>query len=136
MINNRPYAHPPIYVPMHSAQKDNLHSSWLNYFESLNQQLNQTLTPTGNVMPNLSTADSVTVAATSEQKMIYNSNLSVFQGNINGAWETFTTVLVLSAAEVATFAGTHPDRVQLIYDEDNDEIYVVKGTTKFQLEKV
>lgn len=136
MISNRPYATPPIYVPMHSAQKDNLHSSWLNYFDSLTQQLNQTLTSTGNVMPSVSTDEATTVESLSTQKIIYNSDLDAFQGNINGAWETFTTIPVLSNSEIGTFAGIHPDRVQFLYDSDNDELYVVKGTVKFQLQKI
>jgi len=113
----------------------NFHSSWSNYFESLTQQLNQTLTPTGNVMPAIDQEEATSVATLSTQKIIYNSTNSSYQGNINGAWETFTTVTLLNASELSKFAGTHAHRVQLVYETDNDEIYIIKGSTKFRLQK-
>lgn len=136
MISNQVYQRAPIYVPLQSQQDQAaLSSSWLNYFNSLTFQLNQSLTPYGNVMPALSSADSTTVAASSAQKVIYNSTTQAFQGNINGNWETFMTVTLMSEPEVGTFAGTHDNRLQFVYDIDNDELYVVKGSTKFRLQK-
>lgn len=135
MIRNRPYATPPIYVPLHSQQKDDLHSSWMNYFESINQQLNQSLTKHGNVMPAITDAEAAQVASISNQKVIYNDTLNAYQGNINGIWETFTTLMILSESDISDFQGTHSDRVQLIYDKTNDEVYVIKGNIKFKLKK-
>lgn len=135
MIGTRPYATPPIYVPMHGAQTDNLHASWLNYFESLTQQLNQTLTPTGTLAPAVTQTEANGAAAQSQQKIIYNSTINTFQGNINGTWETFTTIPLLTPDEINEFAELHPNKVQLLYDKVNDELYVAKGAIKFKLQK-
>jgi len=135
MINNKPYATPPISIPIQTKSAE-MSVEWTNYFNSLKQQLNQSLTPYGNLMPALSTTNATASAANSTQKVIYNSDLNVFQGNINGEWKTFTTITLLNENEVNLFSGMTNNVVQLIYDTENDEIYVVKGSTKFRLQKV
>lgn len=135
MINNQIYATPPVQIPIKSQVTGNMHDSWLNYFESVTRQLNNTLTPQGNVMPSLTQEEATNVATNSTQKVIYNGTTSSYQGNINGAWETFTTVSSVSNSQLSSFVGTHPDRVQFVFDTDNNDLYVVKGNDKFKLVK-
>jgi len=137
MINNKPYSTPPIYIALQETDEEvNFNPEWINYFNSLTQQLNSSLTPYGNVMPALSTTNAAATASSSTQKVIYNSDLNVFQGNISGEWKTFTTITLLNNNQLNSFAGSHQDNVQLVYDTDNDEIYIVRGNIKFRLQKV
>lgn len=135
MIQNRPYSNAPIFVPTHDEATE-MHWSWQNYFESLTQQLNQTLTPTGNIMPAVDQSTADLVEDQAAQKIIFNTDSSAFEANIDGAWETIVTSLSLTTVEVNSFEGTDANRVQLLYNKETEEFYLVVGQNKHKIQIV